>query len=882
VLSLLASLFGQPAAPASAATLPLVTFDNNTIVSSAEVNAFDTRWMAKADRDSRLNQYRSALATRSLYIAWGISDDARAMVNMFEVTGDPKYLEHLRDIGDAAFSKRDDQKAGIEEPTMCLVCTNYVDYERTQTMAAWSGHGYADYVQNGGLTPVDAVTSGVMAYPMAAFARLVAERPDLQATYGAAATASALRALQTFMAFFPDFRSTQASNGLEGTFYRPVIHPSDIQCDRAHDFAVNTAKSTFTATDAKSQKDLADLLSAIDTDTNHVCKSQYMYANRPLAHNESSALMMMAIELWRALDSDWGQHAFASNLNASFARGMIPTLAARHQRYFANRLSMQTDAAQGERYTWNYNDDVPNVGVEDSAHGDLDMQYVTILQQVLTRLNARLAPSESVPLDTGMLRRFANSFLEEIARPTEIDAGGNLRADLNGRTATDRKGAGNADYYDYVCDGWINLALVDATVYRICRDVSERQVAPPPGDNNFQRYLGISVHAAILFNKGYSRWIEDIDISNQFGGGIATNDPFAWAFSNGTTRDIAFRVANTGHAYELWRTPTTGPGVTDLSGNGPAVVGSSTAYDFPALNTHNVVYRGTDNHVHGLWWQAGGVGNDDLSNLAHAPDAAGNPFGFISPAYGVQNVVYRATDGHVHGLYWSTGAVGHDDLSYLGHAPNAAGDPVAYFINGQVGTAIIYRGIDGDLHRLYCALGPVGHDDLTVASGAPRPAGEPSAYVTPSGEQNVVYRGVDGHLHGLWSRGPNTPPVGWDDLTWTVPGAPLPASDPTAYYSPWDGLHHVLYRTSNNHLHELSWTTGAVTHVDLTTAGGGNGPASKSSAYALSTDNSHHVVYRSADNHLHELAWWTPARTLIFIGAFGKAPQTYVAPPSTP
>jgi hypothetical protein len=162
LLGLLASLFGQSAAPAAAATLPIVTFDNNKTVSSAETYAFDTRWMVKADRDNRLNSYRFALATRSLYVAWGISDDARAMVNMFEVTGDPKYLDHLRDVGDAAFSKRDDQKAGIEDPTLCLVCTNYVDYERTQTMAAWSGHSYADYVANGGLTPVDAVTSGVM------------------------------------------------------------------------------------------------------------------------------------------------------------------------------------------------------------------------------------------------------------------------------------------------------------------------------------------------------------------------------------------------------------------------------------------------------------------------------------------------------------------------------------------------------------------------------------------------------------------------------------------------------------------------------------------------------------------------------------------------
>ena len=60
VLGLLASLFGHPAAPAAAATLPIVTFDNNTTVSSAELNAFDTRWMAKADRDSR----RTSTASR--------------------------------------------------------------------------------------------------------------------------------------------------------------------------------------------------------------------------------------------------------------------------------------------------------------------------------------------------------------------------------------------------------------------------------------------------------------------------------------------------------------------------------------------------------------------------------------------------------------------------------------------------------------------------------------------------------------------------------------------------------------------------------------------------------------------------------------------------
>src|SRR5205823_14166292 len=111
-------------------------------------------------------------------------------------------------------------------------------------------------------------------------------------------------------------------------------------------------------------------------------------------------------------------------------------------------------------------------------------------------------------------------------------------------------------------------------------------------------------------------------------------------------------------------------------------------------------------------------------------------------------------------------------------------------------------------------------------TGAPVPAGELSAYVTPSGLNNVVYRGADGHLHGLWFNGNG--PVGWDDLTWASAGAPLPgATDPSAYFFAQNGTHHVLYTTINGHLHELTWTTGAVTHTDLTTAGPSTAPYGK-------------------------------------------------------
>jgi hypothetical protein len=105
-------------------------------------------------------------------------------------------------------------------------------------------------------------------------------------------------------------------------------------------------------------------------------------------------------------------------------------------------------------------------------------------------------------------------------------------------------------------------------------------------------------------------------------------------------------------------------------------------------------------------------------------------------------------------------------------------------------------------------------------------------------EGEVVFRGVDGRLHSLWSTGPNTPPIGWDNLSWAVPGAPLPASDPTAFYTPWDFTHHVLYRSSNNHLHEPYWTTGTVSHVDLTTAAFNAAASdSKASAYGSAGDS---------------------------------------------
>jgi len=53
-------------------------------------------------------------------------------------------------------------------------------------------------------------------------------------------------------------------------------------------------------------------------------------------------------------------------------------------------------------------------------------------------------------------------------------------------------------------------------------------------------------------------------------------------------------------------------------------------------------------------------------------------------------------------------------------------------------------------------------------------------------------------------------------------------------------------------VHGLSWTTGVVTHDDLTAQSGAPLATFNPAAY-VAPDGSQHVIYRSADGHLHDL-----------------------------
>jgi hypothetical protein len=205
------------------------------------------------------------------------------------------------------------------------------------------------------------------------------------------------------------------------------------------------------------------------------------------------------------------------------------------------------------------------------------------------------------------------------------------------------------------------------------------------------------------------------------------------------------------------------------------------------------------------WVGIGAVTHADLSAGVVAPLALGDPSTSFDTTRGTNIVMYRGTDGHVHSLYWSTGGTAHDNLSASAGAPQAQGDAVPYYTSHNDMQQVVYQGVDGRIHELWwVGQAAVTGWNLSAAAGAPPSASDPAAYYSArTNTKHVVYRSFDGHLHEIsWT--PGSIP-GHVDLTLVASAAPTAVGHPSAYFAPHDGSHHVIYRTFNGHLNELTW-----------------------------------------------------------------------------
>ena len=80
--------------------------------------------------------------------------------------------------------------------------------------------------------------------------------------------------------------------------------------------------------------------------------------------------------------------------------------------------------------------------------------------------------------------------------------------------------------------------------------------------------------------------------------------------------------------------------------------GDPHGYTWDVDSTQHVVYRGTDGHIHELWYN-GSWNRADLTSATGAAGAAGDPHGYTWDVDSTQHVVYRGTDGHIHELWFS-------------------------------------------------------------------------------------------------------------------------------------------------------------------------------------------------------------------------------------
>src|SRR5207247_1739888 len=138
------------------------------------------------------------------------------------------------------------------------------------------------------------------------------------------------------------------------------------------------------------------------------------------------------------------------------------------------------------------------------------------------------------------------------------------------------------------------------------------------------------------------------------------------------------------------------------------------------------------------------------------------------------------------------------------HAAPAAGDPAGYVFDAGGGHQhVVYRGTDNHIYQLWRDPTDWRISDLTAATGAAPAAGDPAGYAfeADGGRQHVVYRGTDDHVHQLWRN-----PAGWhtNDLT-AAPGPPPATGDPAGYAFTARATQHVVYCGPDDHIYQLWW-----------------------------------------------------------------------------
>jgi predicted transglutaminase-like cysteine proteinase len=484
----------------------IVALSPGAAVTGNDIQMFDSKWMNDVQRADAIGQVYTTFWPGYDYYgipfesqAWTIGERMAAMARMYDLTHAPRYLDHLRELTNLVLAARDDHRpdAGFRMDGL----------RGWRVMPAWgvvrTTYGYYDHSS--------LVVAGVYAYPIAAFARIVAEDPALQDTYGADAKAAATGVLEMLEAFRPELHDQSLLPGHENYFVNPLSYRTMLpraRCEWAYGVALSKVPASDTTDAANAARALLDQERRDCIQSGPDSGLPGGLGGKPLAHNEYQAFVMALIELSRALDTEFYKGDLPANQRQSVdvvARQEIPAIVAGAQHFYRNRFTLQRtpDAPFRWYFLWHYRDGIDSCPPyaltcypDDIAHAALEMRYLELLRRNQARLDALLAFSPSgpdsidvTPLD---ITRLANTFLIRLVGP-----GPHLLEDQTGRVPS------RLDRWDFACDGWLSLAAGNSYVYRACETVTLRLLdpslyTPKTMPQVLQPQLTVGNHAGLL------------------------------------------------------------------------------------------------------------------------------------------------------------------------------------------------------------------------------------------------------------------------------------------------------------------------------------------------------------------------------------------------
>ena len=437
--------------------------DTKTILAASD--AFFALYFGGTGNQTFENQAYAAvtssfLPSGAMPAYWEFGQQTSALVQMYDLLLplDPAragaYLERLHTIAAALLANRDDRR---HVTAFAATGGHPIDAFRSRTMAAWGA--FTD--NRDGKWNTDAVTTGLFIYPMAAFARRVADNPSLYPQYRPDAVRFTTAALESYRAFQPE--QHLSSQDPWAYFTQPKSY-GGLQCK--------------------------------DGSTQQSCQEYRGQAGLALAYNESLSMMKALAEAALAADSAiYRKSADGTASNLSLATGMAPLLIAKNFTYFDKHLTEQSMSDGTPIFKWQHQQPSPS-HTQDTAHGGFELGSLAVLLDDKSRLNALLArfgQTEQVALSTPFFVRFANTFLREIwhydyqnqygvrnVLSKNVDGGGYLGVDPNQSA-------------NWECAGWIPLAQFEHWTWIRCRDATFHA----PG------FLRVDNHAALLRYRQY-------------------------------------------------------------------------------------------------------------------------------------------------------------------------------------------------------------------------------------------------------------------------------------------------------------------------------------------------------------------------------------------